>query len=175
MLGGQAQVAETTIKTGPRSRSAEPRELRLVVRRTRLTGSQAELWPDWRHHCLGHQPNRPRHRNRRPAHARVELAIKDLKDNGLAHCPSGNFFANGAWLACATLAHNLARWTARLGHTQHPKHLTIAATVRNRLLSLPGRCVNHSGRHILRLPLNWPWKHTFTTAHQHLHNLPLLI
>ena len=20
-----------------------------------------------------------------------------------------------------------------------------------------------------------PWKHTFTTAHQHLHNLPLLI
>ena len=50
--GGQAQVAETTIKTGPRSRSAEPRELRLVVRRTRLTGPQAELWPDWRHHCL---------------------------------------------------------------------------------------------------------------------------
>ena len=43
------------------------------------------------------------------------------------------------------------------------------------LLSLPGRLVNHSGRHILRLPLNWPWKHTFTTAHQHLHNLPLLI
>ena len=100
--GDQAQVAETTIKTGPRSRSAEPRELRREVRRTRLTGSQAELWPDLRHHCL--VTNRTDldtetadtyHR----AHARVELAIKDLKDIGLAHCPSGNFFANGAWLA----------------------------------------------------------------------------
>ena len=55
----------------------------------------------------------------------------------------------------------------------HPtRQLTVAATVRNRLLSLPGRFVNYSGRHILRLPLNWPWKHTFTTALQHLHNLP---
>ena len=80
--GGQAQVAETTIKTGPRSRSAEPRELRLVVRRTRLTGPQAELWPDWRHHCLvtnradlNTETADTYHR----AHARVELAIKDLK------------------------------------------------------------------------------------------------
>ena len=176
--GGQAQVAETTIKTGPRSRSAEPRELRLVVRRTRLTGPQAELWPDWRHHCLvtnradlNTETADTYHR----AHARVELAIKDLKDNGLAHCPSGKFFANGAHLACAMLAHNLTRWITRLGHAQHPKHLTVAATAHNRLLSLPERLVNHSGRHILRLPLNWPWKHTFTTALQHLHNLPLLI
>ena len=114
--GGQAQVAETTIKTGPRSRSAEPRELRLVVRRTRLTGPQAELWPDWRHHCLvtnradlNTETADTYHR----AHARVELAIKDLKDNGLAHCPSGKFFANGAHLACAMLAHNLTRWITR--------------------------------------------------------------
>ena len=176
--GGQAQVAETTIKTGPRSRSTEPRELRLVVRRTRLTGPQAELWPDWRHHCL--VTNRADldtetadtyHR----AHARVELAIKDLKDNGLAHCPSGKFFANGAWLACAALAHNTTRWITRLGHAQHPKQLTVAATARNRLLTVPGRLVNHSGRHILRLPLNWPWARVFTTALQHLRNPPLLI
>jgi hypothetical protein len=43
----------------------------------------------------------------------VELAIRDLKENsGLDHIPSGRFAANGAWLACAVLAHNLIRWTA---------------------------------------------------------------
>ena len=48
----------------------------------------------------------------------------------------------------------------------HPprRQLTVAATIRNRLLTVPGRLVNHSGRHRLRLPLNWPWAHTFTTA-----------
>ncbi len=175
--GGQAQVAETTIETGRRDNKG-PRKLRLVVRRTRLIGPQAELWPDWRHHTfitnrtdLDTATADAYHRD----HARVELAIKDLKDTALAHCPSGRFFANGAHLACATLAHNLARWTARLGKVHPTRQLTVAATVRNRLLSLPGRLVNHSGRHILRLPLNWPWKHTFTTALQHLHNLPLLI
>ena len=35
---GEAQIAETML--GPR---------RLIVRRTRLVGAQAELWPDWRH------------------------------------------------------------------------------------------------------------------------------
>src|SRR6266511_3085228 len=42
--GGVAQVAETTLagKAGGR----------LVVRRTRLVGAQATLWPDWRHHAL---------------------------------------------------------------------------------------------------------------------------
>ena len=25
---------------------------RLIVRRTRLVGAQAELWPDWRHHAF---------------------------------------------------------------------------------------------------------------------------
>ena len=38
---GEAQVAETKIGNW-----------RLVVRRTRLLGAQAELWPDWRYHCF---------------------------------------------------------------------------------------------------------------------------
>jgi hypothetical protein len=42
--GGAAQVAETTLagKAGGR----------LIVRRTRLVGAQATLWPDWRHHAF---------------------------------------------------------------------------------------------------------------------------
>ena len=34
---------------------------------------------------------------------------------GVAHMPSGRFAANGAWLAVQVMAHNLARWTARIG------------------------------------------------------------
>jgi len=41
----EAQIAETLV--GPR---------RLVVRRTRLLGAQAELWPDWRRFAFHHQP-----------------------------------------------------------------------------------------------------------------------
>ena len=175
--GGIAQVSETTITTGRRDPEG-PRELRLVVRRSRLVGPQGTLWPDWRHHCF--VTNRSDldavaadayHRD----HARVELAIRDLKDNGLAHCPSGKFFANAAHLACAALAHNIARWTARLGHAQNPQRLTVAATTRRRLLTVAGRVVNHGRQHILRMPTNWPWAHTFTQALRHLRNLPLLI
>ena len=175
--GGVAQVAETLIETGRRDGKG-PRELRLVVRRSLLTGAQAKLWPDWRHHCfitdrddLDTEAADTYHR----AHARVELAIRDLKANGLRHCPSGSFFANAAWLACAAFAHNIARWTARLGKAHPRRQLTAAATVRARLLTIPGRSVNHSRRNRLRLPLNWPWATAFTTALQQLRNLPLLI
>ena len=174
---GEAQVAETAITTGRRDPNGS-RKLRLVIRRTRLADAQRELWPNWRYHCFitnraDHSTNAADAYHR--AHARVELAIRDLKDTGLRHCPSGQFFANGAWLACSALAHNITRWMTRLAHAQHPNQLTVAATIRNRLLTMPGRLVNHSRRHILRLPTNWPWAHTFTLALNHLRNLPLLI
>ena len=181
--GGEAQVAETTIEAGRRGDKlrgddGKPAKLRLVTRRSRLLGARGELWPNWRYHSfvtdrddLDTKAADAYHRN----HATVELAIRDLKDNGLRRCPSGRFFANGAWLACSVLAHNHARWTARLGRTHPARQLTVAATIRNRLLTVPGRLVNHSHRHRLRLPLNWPWAHTFTTALGHIPNLPQLI
>ena len=61
------------------------------MRRTRLVGAQAELWPDWRHHCFATNRTVPTltadidHRD----HATIELAIRDLKDQALAHFPSG--------------------------------------------------------------------------------------
>ena len=126
--GGEAQVAETTIEPGRRGDKlrgddAKPAKLRLITRRSRLLGAQGELWPNWRYHSfvtdrddLDTKAADAYHRN----HATVELAIRDLKEgSGLSRCPSGQFFANGAWLACCVLAHNLARWAARLGRT-HP-------------------------------------------------------
>lgn len=173
--GGEAQVAETTMTAG---KSKRLDTVRLVVRRTRLTDpAQAALWPDWRHHAFITDVDLPVvemdqfHRD----HATVELAIRDLKDGaGLEHCPSGKFFANAAWLGCAVLAHNLTRWTARLGGIHPDDQLTVARTVRTRVLALPGRLVNRSGRHVLRLPARWPWRATFNTALDRLRALPML-
>lgn len=173
--GGQAQVADTVYVTG---RGKKQRRVRLVVRRTRLTETaQRQLWPDWRHHAFVTDLDTPVvevdqfHRD----HARVELAIRDLKEGaGLEHCPSGRFFANAAWLACAVLAHNITRWTARLGHIHPDEQLTVTRTIRTRLFALPGRLVNRSGRPTLRLPDAWPWERTFTEGLGRLRGLPQL-
>ncbi len=196
---GVAQVAETTIWATHRTRRRERMKLRLVVRRTRLVGSQAQLWPDWRYHSFvtnldqttteadqHHHPNTDNdsednghqiveadryHRH----HAVCELAIRDLKASaGLSHLPSAKFCANAAWLACAVLAHNIYRWIALLGSTQPKGQLVYGPTIRTRLFGIPGRIVNHSGRHILRLPARWPWAHTYQTTLRHLRALPQL-
>ncbi len=173
-LGGEAHVAATTLVAGARG---EGRKLRLVVRRSRLTDeTQAALWPDWRYHAFVTNTTSDTvaadvfHRQ----HATVELAIRDLKNStGLAHLPSGNFFANAAWLTCATLAHNLYRWINH--HTPNRRgRLTAGQTVRNQLLALPGRLVNHAGRSVLRLPAHWPWAPTFHTTLANIRNLPQL-
>lgn len=176
--GGAAQVAETVYVTGGGTTKRAERAVRLVVRRTRLTDPvQAQLWPDWRHHAfitnlgLAVVEMDRFHRH----HATVELAIKDLKEGaGLEHCPSGRFFANAAWLACAVLAHNLVRWTARLGGVGADDRLTVASTLRFQVLSVPGRLVNRAGRRLLRLPQEWPWAHVFTGALDRLRLLPLV-
>jgi hypothetical protein len=146
---GRAEVAECDYKGR-----------RLIVRRTRLIGRQAQLWPDWRHFgfltdlgadaidvdCF--------HRN----HATVELAIKDLKEgSGLEHVPSGHWSANCAWLLCAVLAHDLIRWSAILGEMTPAGALVVARSIRTCLLSVPGRLVSRSGRLTLRAPVDWPW------------------
>jgi hypothetical protein len=88
------------------------------VRRTRLIGAQAELFPTWRYHAfvtdrVGTAVWLDADHRR---HAVVELCIRDLKAGvGLRHCPSGRFSANAAWLVAATLAHNLLRWVAAIG------------------------------------------------------------
>jgi hypothetical protein len=162
---GQAQVAETTYKGR-----------RLIVRRTRLTDrAQRRLWPDWRHHAFLTDLDGPAaevdafHRR----HAEVELAIRDLKEgSGLEHVPSGQFFANGAWLCCAVLAHNLLRWSVTVGRRSPIDELIVARTVRTRLIAIPGRLVNLGGTPTLRAPLHWPWAGWFTSRLAALRALP---
>ena len=149
---------------------------RLVVRRTRLAdAAQQALFPGWRHHGFLTDLTGPAadidrfHRE----HATVELAIRDIKEgSGLDHCPSGNFNANGAWLACAVLAHNLCRWTALVGQVHPDDQLTVVATVRAQLISMPGRLVNRAGTPTLRGPLHWPWRRRFYRALELVRALP---
>ena len=158
---GEAQIAETTY--GGR---------RLIVRRTRLLGPQAELWPDWRHFAF--ITNRDEeialveaeHRE----HAVVEQVIADLKDQALAHFPSGQFNANGAWAVLACLAHNLLRWTQLLGLPDTT--VRAARTLRRRLIELPGRLTAHARGFTLHLPARWPWRTTFTEALARIRALP---
>jgi len=158
---GEAQIAETLLSGR-----------RLIVRRTRLVGAQAELFPDWRHFALATNRSEDiaiveaEHRQ----HAVVELVIRDLKDQALAHFPSGQFHANGAWTVIAAITHNLLRWTELLGHAGHI--IRAARTIRRRLLALPGRLTSHAARWTLHLPARWPWQHDFTQALKRIRALP---
>jgi len=148
---------------------------RLIVRRTRLVGAQAALFPDWRHHAFLTDRSEPLaqveadHRR----HAQIELAIRDLKEgSGLNHAPSGRFSANAAWLLISCLAHNLLRWLARLGLGEQGP--IVAQTIRRRYLTLPGRITRSGRRSTLHLPTRWPWRHAFTQALQRLRTIPQL-
>ena len=77
----------------------------------------------------------------------IEDAIRDLKYGvGLNHVPSGRFGATTVWLGLNIIAHNLARWTSRLGLRE-----TIIATdtLRPKHLRLPGR-ITYSARKFTR-------------------------
>ena len=162
--GGEAHVAETVYD-----------KERLIVRRTRLVGDQAALWPDWRYHAfITNREGGPifldaDHRR----HAVVELAIRDWKQgSGANHCPSGVFPANAAWTLIAALAHNLTRWVTAIGlGIAGP---VVTKTIRRHLITLPGRITKRSRRRILHLPTNWPWKQDFLDAATRLGALPQL-
>ncbi|HEY6784243.1 MAG TPA: IS1380 family transposase [Gemmatimonadales bacterium] len=161
--GGQAQVAETELNG-----------FRLIVRRTRLVGAQAELFPDWRHHCFATNRQVPTlvadtdHRD----HANIELAIRDLVDQALAHFPSGRMDANSAWTVIAALAHNLGRWTTQIGLPNAP--VQTARTRRDQLLAVPARLTRSARQWTLRMPARWPWQHDFTTILDKIRALPAL-
>lgn len=159
-----AQIAETTL--GNR---------RLVVRRVRTLDKQGELLPSWEHFPFA--TNRTdalatveaEHRQ----HAVIELAIRDLKDQALAHFPSGKFTANAAWTVIAALAHNLLRWTTLLGLPGQT--IRAARTLRRRLLTMPGRLTKTARRWTLHLPARWPWRDAFTEALTRIRALPTAV
>jgi hypothetical protein len=172
-ITGGADVAETTYTPFAAEKDATP--VRLIVRRVKPTpGSQLALLTLYDYHAF--ITDRPGemltleadHRR----HAEIENAIRDLKYGmGLNHLPSGRFAANGAWLAVQVIAHNLARWTGRLGLAAG---IVTTKTLRRRLFGLVGRLTRSARRETLHLPERWPWKAEFEQALARLRAIPLL-
>ncbi|HEY6422743.1 MAG TPA: IS1380 family transposase [Pseudonocardiaceae bacterium] len=158
---GGADVAEVAYRPFGR----KGKTCRLIVRRVKPTpGSQLALLATYDYHALITDRDgdtielEADHR----AHAEVENAIRDLKYGvGLNHLPSGRFGANAAWLVLNVIAHNLARWTSRIGFGEG---VIATDTLRRRHLAMPGRITTSARRLTLHLPRRWPWAVAFDAA-----------
>ncbi len=195
-LDDGADVAETTYRAFGKKNGVT---CRLIVRRVRPTpGSQLALFVEWSYHAFITDRTgetiwlEADHRR----HAIVENAIRDLKYGvGLNHLPSGRFGANAAWLGLNVIAHNMARWTCRIGRLdtgaadpaddnapeddpvpQRPTRKSFIATdtLRRHYLHTPGRLTRSARIDTLHLPQRWPWAQQFNTMLANLRSVTLI-
>jgi len=155
-----AEVAETSYTAFTSKPKAKQVTARLIVRRVPdlNPANQSELFTAYRYHAVFTDSPAPMldaekaHRG----HAIVEQVIADLKNGPLAHLPSGHFWANSAWLVCATMAFNLTRAAGALASTVHARATT--GTIRAQLINVPARIARSARRLTLHLPAGWPWQ-----------------
>ena len=171
-MDGAADVAETTYTPFESEPGAAP--VRLIVRRVKPTpGSHLALFASYSYHGFitdrdGEMLELEADHRR---HAEIENAIRDLKYGvGQNHLPSGRFAANAAWLAIQVMAHNLARWTARIGLGEQ---VVTTKTLRRRFFALAGRLTRSARRLTLHLPRRRPWEAQFDRALARLRAIPL--
>ncbi len=136
-IDGGADVAETTYTPFADQKDAVP--VRLIVRRVRPTpGSQLAPAHPVRLPRLRHRPRRrdPRPRVRPPAPRRDRERDPRPQVRGRAE-PAAirEVPCQRAWLAVQVIAHNLARWTARIGLGDG---IVTTKTLRRRLFGLVG-------------------------------------
>ena len=166
-----ADVAETTYR--PFGNKAPI--VRLIVRRVKPTpGSQLALFVDYSHHAFitDRDGNTIELEADHRRHAVVEDAIRDLKYGvGLNHFPTGRFGANAAWLNMNVTAHNLARWTSRIGQGET---LIATDTPCRRHLRTPGPITRSTRKLTLHLPKNWPWAEQFNNSLARLRTIVLV-
>jgi Transposase DDE domain group 1 len=171
-IDGGADVAETTYTPFADQKGAVP--VRLIVRRVKPTpGSQLALFTLYDHHAFitDREGDTLTLEADHRGHAEVENAIRDLKEGvGLNHLPSGRFAANGAWLAVQVMAHNVARWTARIGLGEG---IVTTRSLRRQLFGLPGRLTRSARRTTLHLPARWPWADRFLDGLARVRAIPL--
>ena len=152
-----AQIDYTAFSSRPKAQHVSAR---LIVRRVTDMNpdNQSELFTAYRYHAVFTNSPLPMLQAEKAhrAHAIVEQVIADLKNGPLAHLPSGHFWANSAWLVCATLAFNLTRAAGTLASAFHAKATT--GTIRAQLINVPGRLATSARRLTLHLPHAWPWQ-----------------
>jgi DDE family transposase len=165
-----AEVAEVPFTAFTGRRKAEHVTCRLIVRRVkrlqRLASDgteQGELFATYRHHAfitnstLAMVEADQRHRD----HAIVEQVIAELKDNALAHLPSGKYTANAAWVSLAVMAFNLARAAAVAAGLAKARW----SSLRRKIIRVAGRIASTSRRLDLHLATHWPWTHGWEDLH----------
>jgi hypothetical protein len=170
-----AQIAETSYTAFEGTRWAIT--ARLIVRRVKRADpaqapGQGELFDQYRYHAVFTDSPfilvqaESHHRG----HAVIEQVNADLIDGPLAHLPSGRFTANGAWLACAAIAHNLTR---AAGHLTAPRYASArAATIRTQLINVAARLAHHARTIHLHLPEHWPWQQAWNNLFATVHAPP---
>ncbi|MDR2381246.1 MAG: MFS transporter, partial [Bifidobacteriaceae bacterium] len=119
-----AEVAAVPFTAFAAQRKANHVKGRLVVRRVKELNPKAkegqdELFASWRHHPVFTTLDAADYSAVKVDeicrdHAIIEQVNSDLKASAMAHCPSGMFNANAAWLVLAAIAHNLLRAAATL-------------------------------------------------------------
>jgi hypothetical protein len=94
----------------------------------------------------------------------IENIFRDAKHGAaLRHLPSGYVEVNTAWMGGALIATSLAGWLHQLTATPDPggggllgwgarDGKAMIATLRHRLITVPGRLIHHAGQPTLRLP-----------------------
>ena len=165
-----AEVAEIEFTAFTSRRKAEHVTCRLIVRRVKRLQplasdgtEQGELFATYRHHgfitnsTLSMLDADQRHRD----HAIVEQVIAELKDNALAHLPSGKYTANAAWVSCAVIAFNLARAAAVAAGMAKSRW----ASLRAKIIHVAARIASTSRRLDLHLPIHWPWAQGWQELH----------
>ena len=165
-----AEVAEVPFTAFTGRRKAEHVTCRLIVRRVKRLqplardgSQQQELFATYRHHAF--ITNSPlamieadqRHRD----HASVEQVIAELKDGPLAHLPSGKYTANATWVSLAVIAFNIARAAAVAAGLAKARW----ATLRRKIIKVPGRTASTARRLDLHLPIRWPWAEHWESLH----------
>ena len=157
---GVAAQAHYRVPERARRRTGAAHRLCITIRRRvkPTPGSQLARFANYRYHgCItdrdgGTLELEADHRR----HAEIENAIRDLKHGvGLNHLSSWRF---AAWLTVQVMAHNLARWAARLGLGEQ---VVTTKTLRRRFFSMAGRLTRLARRLTLHLPKGWPWEAQF--------------
>lgn len=87
--------------------------------------------------------------------------------------PSGRFGANSAWMAIGAMAHNLARWTGRIGGICDK--VVTTPTMRRRYFAIPGHVTRSGRRATLHLAERWPWQESFVEALRRLRAVEILV
>jgi hypothetical protein len=132
---------------------------------------QGILFPKWRYQIICHNQldMNPRQvwedYNKR---AKIELNIKDLDyDHFITKVPTGNFLSNFAYFWHCVLSYNLVLiFKNFVLPTEWSKAKT--STLRKKLINIPARLVNHSGKMVMRIIDGFPYVEVLASIKEQL-------